>query len=101
MHHLNLTRRPLKTLDESIREPNKASSIENRIRRRFIEPFKASRMMKARKNRIERSNYKKRMPRAQDGRQNNPNRPQGGKRRAVDKRLGGRVRGAQGGFRGR
>ena len=98
MHSLNLTRRPLKTLGESIREPNAAGSLYNRIRRRFIEPYKPSNRNKTRKNRIERDNYKKRMPRRQDGRQNNPHRPQGGKRRAVDKRLGGRVRGPQGGF---
>lgn len=99
MHHL--TRRPLKTIGEGLREPHKASGLENRIRRRFIEPFKASVMMNAKRNRDERNRYKKRMPRKQDGRQNNPNRAQGGKRRAVDKRLGGRVRGPSGGFGGR
>lgn len=99
MHHL--TRRPLKTIGEGLREPYKVTGLENRVRRRFIEPFKASVMMKSKRSRDERNRYTKRMPQKQDGRRNNPNRPQGGKRRAVDKRPGGRLRGPSGGFGGR
>lgn len=91
---VNLSRRPLKTLvNESLLQPNKVSSLANRMRRRFDEPFKPSVRNRTKRNRDERDRYKKRMPQRQDGRRNNPNRAIGVKRKAVDTRLGMRLRG--------
>jgi hypothetical protein len=95
-----LSRRPLRTLQvEGIAQPYKSDSLINRLRRRFIEKFKPSVRNKAKRNRDERSRYRKRMPQQQDGRRNNAGRKIGPKRKAVDKRLGvGRLRGPSGGL---
>lgn len=95
-----LTRRPLLTL-EGIAEPFKADGLTNRMRR-FVDRLRRrlSGKSRAAQNRQDRDNYRKRMPQAQDGRRNNPNRKIGIKRKSVDKRRGaGFLRGAPGGMR--
>lgn len=91
---VNLRRRPLKTLvNEGLAQPYKATGLENRHRRAFDEKFKPSVRNRTKRNRDERDRYKKRMPQRQDGRRNNPNRGIGHKRKAVDTRMGTRLRG--------
>jgi len=68
---LNLTRRPLKTLDEGLREPHKADRLTNRVRR-IADRFNPRRFNRAGYNRSERANYKKRPPQRTDPKRKNP-----------------------------
>jgi hypothetical protein len=67
---LNLTRRPLKTLSEGIREPHKADRLTNRARR-IDDRFNPRRFNRAGYNRKEREHYKKRPPQRTDPKRKN------------------------------